>query len=68
MEMQSIDLEQLVLIGRQQGFLTYEQVNHYLPDEANTAENSRESSAASARSADAAGSSDHHGLACSPAT
>lgn len=38
MEMQSIDLEQLVLIGRQQGFLTYEQVNHYLPDEANTAE------------------------------
>jgi len=37
-EMQSIDLEQLVLIGRQQGFLTYEQVNHYLPDEANTAE------------------------------
>lgn len=36
--MQSIDLEQLVLIGRQQGFLTYEQVNHYLPDEANTAE------------------------------
>ena len=38
MEMQSIDLEQLVLVGRQQGFLTYEQVNHYLPDEANTAE------------------------------
>ena len=38
METQSIDLEQLVLIGRQQGFLTYEQVNHYLPDEANTAE------------------------------
>ena len=38
MEMQYIDLEQLVLIGRQQGFLTYEQVNHYLPDEANTAE------------------------------
>jgi RNA polymerase primary sigma factor len=37
-ETQSIDLEQLVLIGRQQGFLTYEQVNHYLPDEANTAE------------------------------
>ena len=38
METQSIDLEQLVLIGRLQGFLTYEQVNHYLPDEANTAE------------------------------
>ncbi len=38
MEMQSIDLEQLVLIGRQQGFLTYEQVSQYLPDEANTAE------------------------------
>lgn len=38
METQSIDLEQLVLIGRQQGFLTYEQVNQYLPDEANTAE------------------------------
>jgi len=37
-ETQSIDLEQLVLIGRQQGFLTYEQVNQYLPDEANTAE------------------------------
>jgi RNA polymerase primary sigma factor len=36
--MQSIDLEQLVLIGRQQGFLTYEQVSQYLPDEANTAE------------------------------
>ena len=38
METQSKDLEQLVLLGRQQGFLTYEQVNHYLPDEANTAE------------------------------
>lgn len=38
MEMQTIDLEQLVSIGRKQGFLTYEQVNEYLPDEANTAE------------------------------
>jgi RNA polymerase primary sigma factor len=37
-ETQTIDLEQLVLTGRQQGFLTYEQVNEYLPDEANTAE------------------------------
>ena len=38
METQSSDLEQLVLIGRQQGYLTYDQVNQYLPDEANTAE------------------------------
>lgn len=38
MEMQTIDLEQLVSVGRKQGFLTYEQVNEYLPDEANTAE------------------------------
>ena len=38
MEIQSSDLEQLVLIGRQQGYLTYDQVNEYLPDEANTAE------------------------------
>ena len=38
MEIQSNDLEQLVLIGRQQGYLTYDQVNEYLPDEANTAE------------------------------
>ncbi len=38
METQSNDLEQLVLIGRQQGYLTYDQVNEYLPDEANTAE------------------------------
>lgn len=38
MEIQAIDLEQLVSIGRKQGFLTYEQVNEYLPDEANTAE------------------------------
>jgi RNA polymerase primary sigma factor len=37
-ELQSIDLAQLVAIGRQQGALTYEQVNSYLPDEANTAE------------------------------
>jgi len=37
-EMQTIDLEQLVSVGRKQGFLTYEQVNEYLPDEANTAE------------------------------
>ena len=38
METQSNDMEQLVLIGRQQGYLTYDQVNVYLPDEANTAE------------------------------
>ena len=38
METQSLDLEQLVLVGRKQGFLTYDQVNEYLPDEANTAE------------------------------
>ena len=38
MEIQSNDLEQLVLVGRQQGYLTYDQVNEYLPDEANTAE------------------------------
>ena len=37
-ETQSNDMEQLVLIGRQQGYLTYDQVNVYLPDEANTAE------------------------------
>ena len=38
MEMQTVDLEQLVTVGRKQGFLTYDQVNEYLPDEANTAE------------------------------
>ena len=38
METQINDLENLVLIGRQQGYLTYDQVNEYLPDEANTAE------------------------------
>jgi len=37
-ETQFNDLEKLVLIGRQQGYLTYDQVNEYLPDEANTAE------------------------------
>ena len=38
METQTNDLEQLVLVGRKQGYLTYDQVNEYLPDEANTAE------------------------------
>ncbi len=38
METQSNDLEQLVLVGRKQGYLTYDQVSEYLPDEANTAE------------------------------
>ena len=37
-ETQSTDLELLVLVGRKQGYLTYDQVNEYLPDEANTAE------------------------------
>jgi len=37
-ETQTNDLQHLVLIGRQQGYLTYDQVNEYLPDEANTAE------------------------------
>ena len=38
MELQSLDLQQLVALGRQQGYVTYEQVSGYLPDEANTAE------------------------------
>ncbi len=37
-ESQSLDLSQLLALGRQQGYITYEQVNEYLPDEANTAE------------------------------
>jgi len=37
-ETQAIDLQQLLSLGRQQGYLTYEQVSVYLPDEANTAE------------------------------
>jgi RNA polymerase primary sigma factor len=35
---QTIDLQQLLDLGQTQGFLTYEQVNEFLPDEANNAE------------------------------
>lgn len=38
MEAQSFDLQQLLELGRAQGFITYEQVNTYLPDEANNAD------------------------------
>lgn len=38
MELIDLDLRQLVSIGRQQGFLTYEQVGKYLPDEASSSE------------------------------
>ncbi len=37
-ESRSIDLQQLLDLGRTQGHLTYEQVNSFLPDEANNAE------------------------------
>ena len=29
-----IDLEELIALGKTQGYLTYDQVNEYLPDEA----------------------------------
>ncbi len=38
METQGLDLQHLLATGREQGYVTYEQVNAYLPDEANTAE------------------------------
>ena len=38
MESQMFDLQQLLDLGRTQGFVTYEQVNSYLPDEANSAD------------------------------
>lgn len=38
MELMDLDLRQLVDTGRQQGFLTYEQVGKYLPDEDNSSE------------------------------
>ncbi|XZE35962.1 sigma-70 family RNA polymerase sigma factor [Pirellulaceae bacterium SH501] len=38
MEAQAFDLQQLLDLGRTQGFLTYDQVNSYLPDEANSAD------------------------------
>lgn len=37
-ESRSIDLQQLLDLGRTQGHLTYEQVNSFLPDEANSSE------------------------------
>ncbi len=37
MENQRIELTQLISIARQQGFLTYNQVNEFLPDEASNA-------------------------------
>jgi RNA polymerase primary sigma factor len=38
METQALDLRQVLAQGRAQGYLTYEQVSSYLPDEATTAE------------------------------
>lgn len=38
MELIDLDLRQLISTGRQQGFLTYEQVGKYLPDEASSSE------------------------------
>jgi RNA polymerase primary sigma factor len=38
METQTLDLQQVLAQGRTQGYLTYEQVSSYLPDEATTAE------------------------------
>ncbi len=38
METQTLDLQQVLAQGRAQGYLTYEQVSSYLPDEATTAE------------------------------
>jgi RNA polymerase primary sigma factor len=38
MESQLLELRALVALGRSQGFLTYDQVSAYLPDEASTAE------------------------------
>jgi RNA polymerase primary sigma factor len=37
-ETQTNELNQLIGLARKQGFLTYDQVNHYLPDEANDAD------------------------------
>ncbi|MBI2826605.1 MAG: RNA polymerase sigma factor RpoD [Planctomycetia bacterium] len=34
MDQSDLDLEELVALGKSQGFLTYDQVNEYLPDEA----------------------------------
>lgn len=38
MELMDLDLRQLVATGREQGYLTYEQVGRYLPDEASSSE------------------------------
>lgn len=38
MEVMDLDLRQLIKTGREQGYLTYEQVGKYLPDEANSSE------------------------------
>lgn len=38
MEVMDLDLRQLIATGREQGFLTYEQVGKYLPDEASSSE------------------------------
>jgi RNA polymerase primary sigma factor len=38
MEFLEMDLQALVTLGRKQGYLTYEQVSGYLPDEANSPE------------------------------
>ena len=38
MEVMDLDLRQLIATGREQGFLTYEQVGKYLPDEATSTE------------------------------
>jgi RNA polymerase primary sigma factor len=37
-ELMDLDLRQLVATGREQGYLTYEQVGRYLPDEASSSE------------------------------
>ena len=38
MELMDLDLRQLIATGREQGYLTYEQVGKYLPDEAISSE------------------------------
>ena len=38
MELLDLDLRQLIATGREQGYLTYQQVGKYLPDEDNSSE------------------------------
>ena len=38
MELMDLDLRQLIATGREQGYLTYQQVGKYLPDEDNSSE------------------------------